>query len=277
MLQVHAGNLTQMLTEILGDVEGNTALVMIEIDGTGGRARLQGLDISLKLAREGKRVLMIGWQTPAAYASAPLWHACIEMPNVVFAQLPVGAAEIKALLIDDINSGPADPLALRLLEMSDEVDVLRVLKHNANYIEQRDEDAQLHFLTNAKKLFGDLSLEELKTAVNEAEADTPVSACAGEEFPDVFVDIEGTLLQNGELNQALLEKINELAATHPITVWSGGDLKQLEPQLRSLGITYKVASKHALRGAKAAMAFDDMPYDQFIAEYGITVDQYIQV
>lgn len=277
MLEIHAGSMTKMLADILGDVDRDAALVMIEIDGNGGRARLQGLDISLKLAREGKRVLMIGWQTPAAYASTPLWHACIEMPNVVFAQLPVGAAEIKALLTEDTKSGPADPLALRLLELSNEVDVLRVLKHNANYIEQRDEDAQLHFLTNAKKLFGDLSLEELKTAVNEAKADTPVSACAGEEFPDVFVDIENTLLQNGELNQALLKQINELAATHPITVWSGGDLKILEPQLRSLGITYKVASKHALRGAKVAIAFDDLPYGEFFAEYGITVDQYIQV
>ena len=250
-MRLYTGNTDELLREALSDVSSDVSLVMIESCGAHGHSHNHGLTVSLDLAKDNLDVLMLGWLPRSGYASDPRWHACMAYHGIDFARLPLGLDEIKALLLTTpCNTRPADPLAIRLLDISSEVSLIKTLKHNLSSFDTRPVESQQSFETEATKLFGDLSLEELKAKVQDAADDSPVSFLSGEEFPDVFVDVEGTLVREGQINCALVEKLIELSATRPITIWTGGDIKLLEPPLRRFGIPYKIASSISLRAPR---------------------------
>jgi hypothetical protein len=101
---------------------------------------------------------------------------------------------------------------------------------------------------------------------------------AGRTFPDVCVDVEGTILDpEGQVRSDVLALAQEKASGGPITVWTGGDVQSLSKQLWRAGILYKVVSKQAMRGASVRIAIDDQAEVDFNKAYGVGCEEYVQV
>lgn len=269
-----------VLSESLAGVAPDVALVFVEAlsDSYGSHSKRGGLATALELARENEKVLLVGWESPAGYANDVRWHACLAYPTVDFARSPLSIRQIADMACQcPANRRPADPLALRLVDLKAEVDVIGTLKHDLSSFDQRPEDVQTRFEDQARRLFGNKTLEELKKLVGEANAKLPVSVLTGESFPDVFVDVEGTLIKGGVINTGLVAKLEQLSKERPVTIWTGGDPDSLGKELHLAGIPYKVISKHLFRGLAVGTAFDDLPYERFQELYGVEVEEYIRV
>jgi len=98
-------------------------------------------------------------------------------------------------------------------------------------------------------------------------------------IPGVFCDVEGTLLDFlGESIQlevaGMLKKYESEGKS--ITLWSGGDPKEIEQELKVAGIDqWPLLSKYDFRGCVVEVAIDDIPEEKLLKDYGIKVETYI--
>lgn len=93
----------------------------------------------------------------------------------------------------------------------------------------------------------------------------------------VFCDVEDTLIVNNAINQKILEKLQKYAETKAITLWTGGDLKEIEKVLDNLGITeYPLLSKYDFESYQVEIVIDDLPQSEFEEKYKIKAEAYIQ-
>ncbi len=99
---------------------------------------------------------------------------------------------------------------------------------------------------------------------------------SGSIIPGVFCDMDGTLFINSEPNRDVLQKLEEYAKTKPVSLWTGGDIKEAEKLLRKEKITYPLLSKYDFEGCRIEIAIDDYSQDQFEREYRITAEEYIR-
>ena len=64
----------------------------------------------------------------------------------------------------------------------------------------------------------------------------------------------------------MLNKLQELSQTKPITLWTGAmgeELSKIKHILEVNKIPWKLISKYSLRGAEVEMAFDDLSFQKF--------------
>ncbi len=100
----------------------------------------------------------------------------------------------------------------------------------------------------------------------------------GQELDGVYCDVEGTLIVEGQINQAVLAKLKSFENEGKvITVWTDGDLALISEQLKGLGISYEPKSKAAYAGATVKIAIDDKDEYAFTALTKISVKKFIQV
>lgn len=261
-------------------------VVQLEPAGTGhNRQDIHGLDIALEVAPTGITVVMLGWLTPAMYIDkkADKWFAANGYPNVTFLRLPATSEEVLAA-IKEVEAGEkagdwqGDPLAIALLGVAQTTSNIGVLHHDISYA-QKDAERMVQWEKKAREIFGDKSQEELIAVVTEAARARHISGkLTGQKFPDVCVDVEGTLLTaDGEIRSNVLALAQARSQGGPITVWTGGDLHKLSEQLLKAGILYKIVSKETMRGAKVRVVIDDQPEEAFKSQYGVDYDEYIQV
>ncbi len=240
-----------------------------------------GLDQALEVAPRGIPVVMLGWMPIHMYIDkfADKWFAVNGYPNVIFLLMLATSQEVLAA-VEEVEAGnrSSDPLAIALLGMSQTNSDIGRLDHDISSA-LRDAERMVQWEKKAKEIFGDKSREELIAVVTEASRTRHVSGkFAGQGFPDVCVDIEGTLLTpDGEIRSEVLALAQEKAQGGPITVWTGGNIHKLTRQLRSAGILYKIASKETMRGAAVAVVIDNEPAEKFVADYGVEFEEYIQV
>jgi len=99
-------------------------------------------------------------------------------------------------------------------------------------------------------------LEEISTEREEIRK--------GEELAGIFCDIEGTLFANGILNNTLLAFLHQQDLEgKTITLWTDGNIAELQTLLDMNEITWPLKVKRGFAGAIVEMAIDDMDENSF--------------
>lgn len=94
----------------------------------------------------------------------------------------------------------------------------------------------------------------------------------------VYCDVEGTLLVDEKLNETVLTLLQKYETEgKTITIWTDGNIVEIEPKLRTLGITYPIKSKFDHAGAIAEIAIDDQDEFTFGARTKISAEKFIRV
>jgi len=102
-------------------------------------------------------------------------------------------------------------------------------------------------------------------------------------FFGTFVDVEGTALKEGQLDEGLVKRLRLDVESGPVSFWTGGDIKALAPalysQLEELAKTNRTAEvlfhrspllpKDFFRGTNVEAAYDDNP-EELQDRYNIT-------
>lgn len=277
-------SIRKLLGEALGiaDPEGSSSIILIEYidDEVSQMSMSHGLDFVKDLAEKGDIVIISGWQTESSYSKNPIWHAAMAYPNVHFVRLPFALADVRGIIeaSKKETSRPEDPLAKRLPDLRKDQDEIQSLEHIMNRMLEAGGSQLIDWENKARKIFGnEITLDEIVQKVRKNNPSSIEGQLAGESYPDLCVDIEGTLIRNGEINLELLEKIKMVKKEQPITIWTGGDIEHYGKILRESGIAYKILSKYWLKGAKVAKAIDDMSEEEFKQKYDVEVEQYIQI
>ena len=100
----------------------------------------------------------------------------------------------------------------------------------------------------------------------------------GERLTGTFCDMEGTLFANGVLQNATLETLKKHEAEgKEITLWTDGNIAELQSLLDANGITYKLHAKRDYAGAIVETAIDDMDENSFTALTKIYAEKFIRV
>ncbi len=249
---------------------------VVQLEGAYDGLHLQdvgGLAKALEVAPQGRPVVMLGWQNPWDYAKFPAWHAALGYTNVSFALMLISAAELESLLTTGKRC--PDPLAIRLLEVESRVNSMGVLNHDLDRALKGS--GREEWMRRARILLGNHTEEELIRMVQQGER-PKAGPLAGQVFPDVCVDVEGTLLDEARnLREDVIQKVTELANGRPVTVWTGGDVAEIGKLIRERRIEWKLASKYSLAGARVHAIIDDLPTAQFAQEYNVDCDVYVQV
>jgi len=100
----------------------------------------------------------------------------------------------------------------------------------------------------------------------------------GQKLSGVYCDIEGTILIDGKLNQKVVSVLDTYREEgKDITLWTDGNIKDIQPQLITYGVTYPVKSKYDHAGAIAEIVIDDMDEYTFAAVTKISAQHFIRV
>ncbi len=240
-----------------------------------------GLDAALEVAPTGLPVVMLGWMPIHMYIDRMpnKWFAANGYPNVTFLLMLATSEEVLAA-VEEVEAGTrqSDPLAIALLNLDQTNSAIRILHHDISSA-QRDANRMVKWEKKAREVFGDKNQAELISLVAEAAQTRRVSGqLAGQKFPDVCIDVEGTILTaDGQIRSEVIALAEEKARGGPITVWTGGDVSTLSAQLRKAGILYKIVSKETMCGAAVQVVIDNQPEATFKSEYGVDYGEYIQV
>lgn len=277
-------SLEQLLSPVCGDQDCYIIQLEQKPDQHSLRQNLIGLDMALELAKEGIPVIILGFlshQMIVASNRSTQWFAAMGHANIAFCRLPVQAADVSTAIKDIQSSNhKPDPLAIALLSATQAKSTIASLRHDITYA-LRDTEAMQRWEENARKIFGDkdqVELLSLVQAANVSDWDLEKGQFEGWAFPDVCVDVEGTILDsNGNIRHEVLTLAQEKAGGRPITVWTGGDVESLSKQLRKAGIFWKIISKQTMRGASVQVVIDDQSEDIFRSTYRVEYQEYIQV
>ena len=204
----------------------------------------------------------------------------LQLPNTFFGRIPLTQITLeKEVDADVIKMGVIKSLA----------GLLRTLNHTTEKYLNADEDtihgilaqrsvevkrAQAHF-SELQGLTGKEFITELKKLCTIL----PIQqAMPGKEISGVYCDIEGTLLIDGAIQEAILQQLHDFAAQgSQITIWTLGNVSEFEPIIRNAGIQYPVRSKMDYSGAIAEIVIDNDSEETFRAKTQITPKQFIRV
>src|SRR3989344_5377243 len=183
------------------------------------RSANKGLDIALGELQNlrGFPLILYGFQSAHWLFLDKRFMKLMSHGNVHFLRLPFLLAEIPGYL-----SLPAfDNPALRFAAgVQDKVDLLKIIKHDYNHNPQRN-------IERARKELGltGSNGEIVKFLEVGNPSDMPVENAG--RLPGVFCDIEGTLWKDKGINLFVLEQLIEYSKEKPVTIWTGGDTREL--------------------------------------------------
>jgi hypothetical protein len=245
------------------------------------RQEIPGLDDVLAVAPSGAPVIMLGWMEPrmTRYADDSRWHAALGYPNVVFRRLPEGLDDLVGAYEEAAGkSRPADPLAIALLGTQMTQLEVQMLHHNLDYA-LRHPEQMIDWLERARKQFGNKTEDELvETVRRENEKNKTIGIFSGKTFPDICIDVEGTLFDaEGQFRPDVLATAVAEANGNPITIWTGGDLLVMRNALRTSGVPYKLIPKQLLARSTVGTVIDDLPEAEFRERYGVSYNHYVRV
>lgn len=205
----------------------------------------------------------------------------LQLPNAFFAELPMKA---ELVLERHDNTDEVRKIAGKAL-----ASLVFALNHTTEKYFSATEELVVAMLTEraaevkrAQTYFPelrDLSGKAFITELKKLRDALPVAeAMPGKEIVGVYCDIEGTLLIDGVLQEAVLTQLHDYAAQgSQVTIWTLGNVAELEPIIRNAGVQYPVRSKMDYSGAIAEIVIDNDSEETFRAKTRITPKQFIQV
>lgn len=279
------------LEEVVAGIEGDAALALVYAEALTPQKRLRtayaGLEIALEKAQGGMPVVLLAMTPRSLLAERPEFHILMSYPNVQFQDAICRDEEIQGAVTRAINAvRPNDELARRAFTLPQmQQSELGGIRHDLGHAQHAEAGSEQRktcddkWMPRAKKLFGDLSREDLIAAIDAADqVDEGYAPLSGMVFTDLCCDAEGTLFtDSGEINPEVRQVLDEASLHRPVTIWTGGDLGAVGKAVRKAGISYKVLPKQLLRGAQVATAYDDLPQEEFFRQYGVRVMDYHQI
>lgn len=282
-------NYTDILTRNLADKEGEFFLVSAEYVRPGTNDNMSdfhGLDIALTLNPEESPIIFCSFMPESYFAGdkqlSHKFYALMAKNRVGFARIPLTlgqwVAKYEELLL---QTKEEDTLALEINLTTLYEEKMGTIQHRVQSCFRDDTEqskSQIAWAVNEAKEIGVTgSDEEIALQVQNFKRKPVNSIYAGKYFPGVFCDIEGTLLKDGLINEAVLKTLQSLSISKPITLWTGGDVDSLKTDLIARGITWKLVAKPSFTGAEVESAFDDEEFDVFFEKYQINVRDYTKI
>ncbi len=245
------------------------------VEGNGYYSDLHGIDQVKRYADDPKLfvVLMSFLNAEAIAERGPEFAGLLSYANVAFARLPDVGEAVRVYRELKSGSKKEDALGKRLFEIENIDRTVSILRHDLHYAEENAKKMQ-SWLTQAREAGFSGSPQEIVAAVRNWKRAT-AGKCEGQYFGGLFVDFQGTLVKDGVVQKAVLEKVRRLAAGRSITVITDSDLQEVRKTLAGLGLP--VASKFDLKGAELETVVDDLSQKEFRATYGIVPRQFIRV
>jgi hypothetical protein len=261
----------------LANFEGNLTVVQLEHAlHSRSRSKLDGLDDVLEAAPKGEPIVMLSMLRPRELANYSKWQAAMGYPNVTYCDiLKINQDFVPAVQESVEQKRPKDELAIELVDRKLKQDELSVLRHDLYHVRAGNRDQQ-EWSERARKVFGGLPYEELAVMVESGQLPQG-SSFEGRYLEGIFCDVEGTLIKNGQINQNLVAELQAKSQEKPVTIWTGGDVKEAGRVLRPAGVTWKILPKSEFAGARINEAYDDLNQDVFEKTYDIEVLNYHQV
>lgn len=280
----------QILKDSLQNELGELSLVVIEYVEDGGIQKMDnfaGLDIALSFDPKEAPIVICSF-LPETYFStcdkgnSEKFHSLMGKRRVGFIQLPF-SAETLLYKYQELSSDEKeeDILAIEFEKINSFEREMASIHHNVyrRVVDTVDytDLAIIKGIKDSRAIGLSGSDEEIILQIKNFKHKPKNSIFAGRFFPGVFCDIEGTLFKNGEINVAMLEKLKELSAHKPITLWTGGNLEEIKKTLALNGITWKLIPKDDLTGAEVEIAFDDEDFSVFFEKYGVKVKNFNKI
>ncbi len=268
-------------------VGGDATAICLELKPQ--RSHYSGFDRVLELAPSGQLVVMLAFSPVWMLAADRRFHLAMSYPNVHLARLPQSAEGIETIL-REIFAGaqwmslPDNPLvrAVFRLPISQENELAGIahdLGHALRAEEGSPRQAELdeRWIPRAQAVFGThLGRAELMAAI-EALGQPPsdYAPLAGQSFDVLCCDVEGTLIRpDGTLDEGFYQYNIQYPGERPVVLWTGGNLKAVDKQLRDLHVATPLISKGVMRGVTVAVAIDDEPSEVLREKYGVIVQDF---
>lgn len=219
-------------------------------------------------------------QVPESWAVRRL----LVQKDVVFAKLPCAMLETIAACCD-IWSGKPVKKSAELVEFN-----ARTIEQSVGVILHdmypgKSAEAIRRAVGRAEEEFGITGtedevrrqLEDLREEVRSGRFVEAALVEDGAVIAGVFCDVEGTLIQIDRLIPGRLEMLAEYAKTGPVTLWTGGDMKEVGDTLAILGVSLPLVSKYDYRGKTVEIAIDDLAEAEIEKAYGIKAEQFVRL
>lgn len=271
------------LTPVLAS---HTRGAVIQLERSSVGISISGLDHAVELAEAGEPVLMLGFNQ-AAVASDRRFQLAMSYGWVEFRQLPLSIREMDEIL-GKLCRVPVRPhnhlvrMALSLPAMQPDVigAIRHDLRHAQNYSAGTAERTvwDRRWLPKARALYGELDRAALAAAVEGSPHQLDYAPLEGKFFDSLCCDVEGTLLlPDGSVNGYVASQLKHWSHVYPITLWTGGEVREIEPKIRQLGFIYPLLPKAIARGARVGFAIDDEDEETLYATYGVECAKFLKV
>lgn len=282
------------LKERLQNEEGELFLVLVEHtkDGESGkRSDFLGLDIALSLNPQESPIILSSFMPEEYFAhgagysgkDSSKFHSLMAKQRVGYLRLPFTAEDLLGKYKELVgDSKEEDILAIEINRIDSFESNMGSIQHTAQSHIGMDSDYSRQVIANAISKARTIGVsgsdEEVTLQIKNFKYQSKSSIFAGRFFPGVFCDVEGTLFfKDGQVNTEMLSKLKELSKTKPITLWTGGDIKELDKILAKNGINWKLISKRDLTGAEVETSYDDEEFPVFFEKYGVKVRNFNKV
>lgn len=279
----------EAITDLVNEIAtGDATAICLELEPR--HSQYSGFDRVLELAPSGQPVVMLAFSPDWMLAADRRFHLAMSYPNVHLARLPQSVEGIATVIREIFEGAPwrcslDNPLVRAVFDLPiSQENELAGIAHDLGHALRAEEgsprQAELdgRWMPRAQALFGThLGRAELIEAI-EALGQPPAdyAPLAGEIFDVLCCDVEGTLIRSdGTLDEGFYQQNIQYPGDRPVVLWTGGNLKAVDKQLRDLHVALPLISKGVMRGATVAIAIDDEPEDVFFEKYGIHVGRYV--
>ncbi len=204
----------------------------------------------------------------------------LRLPNAFFARLPFAKITFEKAEYTDVMKAQAVKSLTNLVRTLNHA-TEKHLHDNGEVIDQMlmQRNAQVKRIQSHFPELHNLTGKDFITELKRISTELPIKkAMPGKEISGVYCDIEGTLLIDGAVQRAVLQQLHDYEAQGlPVTIWTLGDIGELEPIIRNAGIAYPIRNKMDYSGAIAEIVIDNDSEETFRAKTQITPKQFIQV
>lgn len=239
-----------------------------------------GLELALNIDRGEKPMVICSFMSEQFFLQdsrlSGKFSALMAQKRVAFMRLPFSSTELYKEYLDLLeDEKKEDLLAIKLNEIATYDDIMATIRHRIAHLQKSNLEKDNKIVNEAvlearsKLRLTGTDQEVIIQIVNFKSSKT--SPFAGTFFPGVFCDIENTLLINGQVNEEMFLKLQELSETEPITLWTGAvlEIDSIRKKLIQKGISWKVVPKTMFSGAEVEIAFDDEGYEEFYKKYNV--------
>jgi hypothetical protein len=248
------------------------------------RSSSYGCELALEelKANPAKRVTLLGF-LPKIYLQnrKPEFSVLENFENFRFLDLPTSPQAIVRAWENETQKDLDLPVITKYLQQ--QVSMIMHTMHGQDPLNPQSEDAIRSvpaLVRNARKVFPSLSkltdqeVVEFMVAVDSNREEVR----KGERLEGVFCDVEGTLLEGGNVNIETLELLEKYETDgKKITLWTDGDIDSLRTTLQSHGVNYPLHSKSEYAGAVVEIAIDDLDQFAFSAKTKILPEKFVRI